>query len=313
MCQPLVSIITPCYNGENYLDRYFNSILNQTYPNLELIFINDGSADRTEEIVESYRPNLEQRGIAFTYLSQENAGQAAALNRGLKLFAGDYLTWPDADDEMTPDCIEKKVQYLEEHPEISLCICRGLSVMDNEHREIVGTLERNPPEGKETLFEDLLFVHNVFFVPGGYMIRTSRLDDTIPGRDIYSGRGGQNAQILLPVCYNQTVGYLDDCLFTYYIRSNSHSHQINDSIRTIDQLEKYEIILIQTLGRMQPEVLSFYQAKIHEYYSRLEFGNAIDSRNVDVIKKQFLKLRQYQTPSLMEQLLYMKHTWKNKK
>ena len=50
MTKPLVSIITPCYNGEAFLKRYFESILNQTYPNLELIFINDGSTDRTEEI-----------------------------------------------------------------------------------------------------------------------------------------------------------------------------------------------------------------------------------------------------------------------
>ena len=62
MTKPLVSIITPCYNGEAFLKRYFESILNQTYPNLELIFINDGSTDRTEEIALSYRERLEKRG-----------------------------------------------------------------------------------------------------------------------------------------------------------------------------------------------------------------------------------------------------------
>jgi len=77
---PLVSIITPCYNGESYLERYFNSVLNQTYSNLELIFINDGSIDRTEEIALSYQNIFEQKGIRYVYLYQENAGQAAALN-----------------------------------------------------------------------------------------------------------------------------------------------------------------------------------------------------------------------------------------
>ena len=100
MTKPLVSIITPCYNGEAFLKRYFESILNQTYPNLELIFINDGSTYRTEEIALSYRERLEKRGITYIYEKQENAGQAAALNRGLKLFTGEYLTWPDSDDEM---------------------------------------------------------------------------------------------------------------------------------------------------------------------------------------------------------------------
>ena len=76
MTKPLVSIITPCYNGEAFLKRYFESILNQTYPNLELIFINDGSTDRTEEIALSYRERLEKRGITYIYEKQENAGLA---------------------------------------------------------------------------------------------------------------------------------------------------------------------------------------------------------------------------------------------
>ena len=78
MCNPLVSVITPCYNGEAYLDRYFNSILNQTYRPLELIFVNDGSTDRTAEIAERYAPVLKESDISFIYLHQENAGQAAA-------------------------------------------------------------------------------------------------------------------------------------------------------------------------------------------------------------------------------------------
>ena len=120
MTKPLVSIITPCYNGEAFLKRYFESILNQTYPNLELIFINDGSTDRTEEIALSYRERLEKRGITYIYEKQENAGQAAALNRGLKLFKGEYLTWPDSDDVMTKDSIEKKVHFLEKNPKYEM-------------------------------------------------------------------------------------------------------------------------------------------------------------------------------------------------
>ena len=56
MKKPLVSIITPCYNGETYLSRFFESILNQTYSNLELIFVNDGSTDKTESVVQEYCP-----------------------------------------------------------------------------------------------------------------------------------------------------------------------------------------------------------------------------------------------------------------
>ena len=71
----LVSIITPCFNGEPYLNRYFSSILQQTYSPLELIFVNDGSADRTAEIAESYRPLLEAKGIRFIFAHREQKSE----------------------------------------------------------------------------------------------------------------------------------------------------------------------------------------------------------------------------------------------
>ena len=126
MNKPLVSIITPCFNGESCLDRYFKSILDQTYANLELIFVNDGSTDKTEEIALSYKSKLEEKGIQYTYIYQDNAGQAAALNKGLKIFKGDYLTWPDSDDVMTPDSIEKKVKFLTENKKYRMVRSNGL-------------------------------------------------------------------------------------------------------------------------------------------------------------------------------------------
>ena len=61
--KPLVSVITPCYNGEKFLHRFLDSVLNQTYTNVEFIFINDGSFDKTEEIVFSYKERLKSKGI----------------------------------------------------------------------------------------------------------------------------------------------------------------------------------------------------------------------------------------------------------
>ena len=68
----IVSILTPCYNAESYVSRYLDSVLGQTYPNIELIMVNDGSQDKTEEIVMSYKSKFKQRGIRFVYLFQEN-------------------------------------------------------------------------------------------------------------------------------------------------------------------------------------------------------------------------------------------------
>ena len=70
-----VSIVTPCYNGEKYLERFLKSILNQSYGNIELIFINDGSTDQTEEIIKKYKEEFDLHNIELTYLFQENAGE----------------------------------------------------------------------------------------------------------------------------------------------------------------------------------------------------------------------------------------------
>ena len=306
LSKPLVSIITPCYNGESYLDRYFASILHQTYPNLELIFINDGSKDRTQEIAEGYRQQLEQRGIHYTLLSQENAGQAAALNRGLKLFQGEYLTWPDADDEMTPDCIEKKVAYLQAHPELEMCICKVAQVTETEPDKVIGIFERVIPQETDDLFRDLLFLNNVFYTPGGYMVRTSALDDAIAYREIYSGRGGQNPQILLPIAYRKKYGYMDEVLFKYFVRGESHSHSIDSSEKTIQQLSYFEQILLETMKRMPQPVYAEYESEIRRHYARWRFGNALDTKNPMLIRQYLKELSNLKTATVSDRLRYIK-------
>lgn len=305
---PLVSIITPCFNGEPYLERYFNSILRQTYAPLELIFINDGSTDRTEQIAEHYRSALEEKGIRFTYLYQENAGQAAALNRGLKLFTGEYLTWPDADDEMTPDCIEKKVAYLQNNPELDMCICKIAQVDEHNPDTITGILERGVSDDADNLFEDLIFLQNVFYVPGGYMIRSSALDAAIPNREIYPGRGGQNVQLLLPLAHLGKYGYMDEVLYKYFVRSDSHSHSLNTSEKNIRQYELFEKLLMETLKRMPGNIYFRYQDKIRRKYSRIRFGIALDSQKSQLITRYYKEMVQANEARLMDWLRYFKHT-----
>ena len=306
--RPLVSIITPCFNCESYLDRYFSSILHQTYAPLELIFINDGSTDATAQIAQGYRTALEKKGIRYTYLEQENAGQAAALNRGLKLFTGEYLTWPDADDEMTPDCIEKKVAYLQEHPELDMCICKIIQIEENNPQRDAGVLERIVPQGEDNLFEDLIYVKNIFYAPGGYMVRTSAVDETIPNREIYPGRGGQNVQMLLPISYRRRYGYMDEALYKYYIRTSSHSHSIDTTQKTIHQYEQFEALLIETLKRMPAEVYRQYEARIRRRYSRVRFGLALDTQRPQLISRYYRELVNVGEAGSIDRLRFLKHT-----
>ena len=101
---PKVSIIVPVYNAENYLDRCISAILAQTYSDFELILVNDGSRDRSEEICRLY----EAQDSRIKYIKQENKGAGAARNTGIKAASGDYIMFCDADD-----CVsEKWVEHL---------------------------------------------------------------------------------------------------------------------------------------------------------------------------------------------------------
>lgn len=307
MDKPLVSIVTPCYNGEQYLDRFFYSILNQTYPNLELVFINDGSTDRTEEVVNSFRGALETKGVRFIYRYQENAGQAAALNCGLKLFTGEYLTWPDSDDEISPEFIEKMVAFLEMHPEEVYCAGKAVSVQEEDPSTATVVREKRKRTGRLTFFEDILFVRNVFFP--GYLVKTAAVDVAIPKREIYTGTGGQNAQILLPLAWHYgEPGYVEDSIYKYYIRKNSHSHSLNTSELIICQLHNYENILVATLKRITEENVQTYIPTVRRHYAKLRFGNAVDTMRADLIRKYYLEMKELHIVTMHDFALYVKYT-----
>ena len=107
----LVSAVSPCYNGETYITRYFEAMLKQTYRPIEIILVNDGSTDKTEEIIMSYKGKLEESGITLKYIKKQNEGLGAAINDGLKHTEGEYLIWPDTDDVLFPESIEKRVSF----------------------------------------------------------------------------------------------------------------------------------------------------------------------------------------------------------
>lgn len=110
--RPLVSIILPAYNTACYLQQAITSVLVQTYESWELIIVNDGSTDETEQIVFS---NIDSR---IRYAKQSNKGVSAARNAGLEKMTGDYFCFLDADDVLPPDSIEARVKKFLLNPEL---------------------------------------------------------------------------------------------------------------------------------------------------------------------------------------------------
>lgn len=110
--QPLVSIVIPVYNGSNYLAEAIDSALAQTYPNCEVVVINDGSSDggATEAVALQY-------GERIRYFAKENGGVASALNKGIEMMRGEYFSWLSHDDLYTPDKVAHAVEALQTVPD----------------------------------------------------------------------------------------------------------------------------------------------------------------------------------------------------
>jgi GT2 family glycosyltransferase len=109
-----VSVIIPTYNRRNFLLEAVDSVLAQTYEDYELIVVDDGSSDGTEETLQRYGEQLQ-------YLYQANQGVSAARNRGLELAQGEFISFLDSDDLWMPKKIELQVACMDEHPDCQIC------------------------------------------------------------------------------------------------------------------------------------------------------------------------------------------------
>lgn len=223
MNKGLVSIITPCYNVEKVVHRYLNSVLNQTYKKIELILVNDGSTDKTEKILLSYKDLFESKGIIFKYIYQQNRGLGGAINTGLKYFTGEYLCWPDSDDMLHPDSVKKRVNFLQRNAEYG-CVTSDANMyyehdLINPVKRISSIYEKNIDENQ---FLYLLLGKSIF-CSGCHMMRSSMFLDVNPNREIFEARRGQNWQMLLPVYYKYKRGFINEPLYSYIVYKNSMS------------------------------------------------------------------------------------------
>ena len=113
--EPKVSVVMPVHNGSKFIGTAIQSILNQTYPRLELIIVDDGSSDETGEVVARFR---DERILILK--NPVHAGLVPSLNRGLKLASGKYIARLDSDDVALPQRLQKQVDFLESMPDYGL-------------------------------------------------------------------------------------------------------------------------------------------------------------------------------------------------
>ncbi len=162
---PTVSICIPTYNRKDYLKETLASVFAQTYKDYEVVIVDDGSTDGTEEMIKN-------AGYDVRYYWQQNAGDATARNKLIELAQGQFITFLDSDDLLMPDAIERMVNVMNAEPQ-NVVVYGGYLRID-EHGNLCGHSKRKLRSGYITryLFEDII-VH-----PNGSMFPKRALEES---------------------------------------------------------------------------------------------------------------------------------------
>lgn len=163
---PKVSVIIPTYNYAKYLPETIDSVLRQTYQDLEIIVIDDGSTDNTKEIIQRYIRSSDK----IKYILQENKGPAAARNRGIKEAKGEYIAFLDSDDIWVTEKLDIQASYLEQNKDIFFLYAKA-DVL-NEHGKKIGI---KPESNQHHEFKKLIFEWG-YFPTATVMIRKECFD-----------------------------------------------------------------------------------------------------------------------------------------
>ena len=217
-----VSVVTPVYNGEKHLYRLLESVLAQSWEDVEMILSDDGSQDGTLAAARAFRDRFRRRGCALRIVTGEHRNASAAINRALPLATGEYLIWPDSDDELHPSSIRRRADFLAANPQYQ-CV-RSLGRYLGPDGGPCPPQENMADWAGEELFFPVLTGQS-FVCCGCYMLRCEAFFAIYPRRQIPEYDVGQNFQMLLPFLYRHRCPTIPEALYTVHVSPDSHSRR----------------------------------------------------------------------------------------
>lgn len=306
---PKVSIITCVYNGEKYISKLLDSVLNMGYPNIEHIIVNDGSTDSTEEIVMKYAElykNKENSNLYIKYIKQENMGLGGATNTGLKQITGEYWTWINCDDWYEPNAFFEPIEILLSKEKLDYVQMNGNYVFEDGNKKVmIDEDNRIHYNNKYRLFVE--YSCEVGFKWLLYICKVSSFKNINHSMQIYPSRYTQDEQF---IC--QMFGILNGFLcynvkWNFYIHSNSYLNRIqsllrneyntlvNSSINQLSVNDKVKCSLINIIRHNA--ALSQYKCycvnhRIKDSFETLKILKSIRS-NIDFVYKRHLDKKLY--------------------
>ena len=280
---PLVSIIIPFYNTSEYIEISINSVINQTYNNIELILVNDGSTDNTLEIANNI---LEKYNLNYKMIIQENSGVSASRNMGLNIATGEYIYFLDSDDYITDDFIEKMLnRCIENKLDMVFCGCdivKNRKVI-NKYTSIYSYIE-DTKKGIDVLKLDLKEVIHIWTI--NVMFKKSLLDNnniTYNTKTAYA----EDVEFIYKSLFNSDrVGCINESLAFYNQRNYSASHKFSfrrfTAIGALNRLKHY--LSQKSLDKELIELINNrYCMELLMIYDQYILSDNIDKLNYDKI------------------------------
>jgi glycosyltransferase involved in cell wall biosynthesis len=203
-----VSVVIPTYQCEQYISQSIDSVLAQTFKDYEIIIIDDGSTDNTQELLRKYS---KMRNIKI--FSQSNQGPAAARNLGIRMSSGEFIAFLDADDIWLPNKLEKQITFLEKHPLIDLVYCDSYIFNEKCTRQRTLFDISRPFSGKalEELFLSDFIPLLTVVVRRSIFNTVGFFDETVIGPEDYD--------LWLRICQTKPIDFIHEPLAKYRVSS----------------------------------------------------------------------------------------------
>jgi glycosyltransferase involved in cell wall biosynthesis len=209
---PMVTVVIPAFNAERHVAEALSSIEEQTFSNIEVVLVDDGSTDKTLQEAERFSDRLD-----LTIVQQENAGPSAARNTGIRRARGRYCAFLDADDVMLPELLATQTALLEEDPELGL-VCTN--VMTFDERGVIHPARWNFAEPFVGTVLDRLLLEN-FVSTSAVMARTNCLMEA--GLFSEKRHVAEDYELWLRMAVRSKLGIIDRSLVKYRYRPGSLS------------------------------------------------------------------------------------------
>lgn len=261
---PLVSVIIPAYNHENYVQDTIKSIIEQSYQNIELIVVDDGSKDSTWQKIQELQNECEKRFVRVVFETKENEGSCKTLNKLLSLAQGEFVYIIASDDLAKPNAIEKEVEFLVQNKDYALVVGDN-EIIDSEGNKVYWddnkALVYNRNEAKfltnvayiqpswnfnfnsETFGTyETLYIAN--YVPNGYLIRKS-IFDTIG--EFTPEAPLEDFWLMLQISKYAKMKYLNEILLSYRWHGANQMTNRKRMYSLTDKTMEYEQLVLENL------------------------------------------------------------------